>query len=155
MTDVKALGIDRRRVLQLSTGAAVAALVPAAASATTDDMNAAIRQVFGDRPINEGRVTLSLPPLAENGYSVPLSVSVESPMTPEDHVKHIAIFSPVNPIAHMASFHLGPHSGKAELSTRVRLGGTQKVRAIAEMSDGTLWMGTASTLVTLAACVLS
>ena len=155
MTDVKALGIDRRRLLQLSTGAAVAALVPAAASATTDDMNAAIRQVFGDRPINEGRVTLSLPPLAENGYSVPLSVSVESPMTPEDHVKHIAIFSPVNPIAHMASFHLGPHSGKAELSTRVRLGGTQRVRAIAEMSDGTLWMGTASTLVTLAACVLS
>ena len=155
MTDVKALGIDRRRVLQLSTGAAVAALVPAAASATTDDMNAAIRQVFGDRPINEGRVTLSLPPLAENGYSVPLSVLVESLMTPEDHVKHIAIFSPVNPIAHMASFHLGPHSGKAELSTRVRLGGTQKVRAIAEMSDGTLWMGTASTLVTLAACVLS
>ena len=123
MTDVKALGIDRRRVLQLSTGAALAALVPAAASATTDDMYAAIQQVFGDRSINEGRVTLSLPPLAENGYSVPLSVSVESPMTPEDHVKHIAIFSPVNPIAHMASFHLGPHNGKAELSTRVRLGG--------------------------------
>ena len=155
MSNTGGRALSRRRLLQASASAVFVSMIPGNASATVEEMQAAIRNVFGDRPINEGRVNLELPPLAENGYSVPLSVSVESPMTSEDYVKRVVVFSPLNPIAQIVSFNLGPRAGKAEVSTRVRLGGTQQVRAIAEMSDGSLWIGTATTLVTLAACVLS
>ena len=154
MMELRAHSLDRRRFLQAGAGAVLIATLPGTAAATPDEMKYAMKELFGDRPINEGRVTLKLPPLAENGYSVPLSVSVDSPMTMDDHVKRIVIFSPVNPIPKIVTFNLGPRSGKADVSTRVRLGGTQQVRAVAEMSDGTLWIGTATTLVTLAACVL-
>ena len=147
--------MNRRRLMQLGAGAVFVSAIPVTASATPEDMQTAIREHFGDRPINEGRVNLDLPPLAENGYSVPLTVSVESPMTRDDYVKQVAVFSPVNPIPKITTFYLGPRSGKAEVSTRVRLGGTQTVRAVAELSDNSLWIGTATTLVTLAACVLS
>ena len=154
MKSKHAHGLSRRRLLQAGASTVLISMLPSKASATPEEMQVAIREMFGDRPINEGRVDLKLPPLAENGHSVPLSVSVQSPMTEDDHVKRIVIFSPVNPISKIISFNLGPRSGKAEVSTRVRLGGTQQVRAVAEMSDGSLWIGTATTLVTLAACIL-
>lgn len=146
--------MDRRRLLQMGAGAVLISTLPQLAYATPEDMASTIREVFGDRPMTEDRVSLKLPPLAENGYSVSLSVSVDSPMTDDDFVKRIVILSPQNPIPHMATFHLGPRAGKAEVETRVRLGGTQTIRAIAEMNDETLWIGTARTIVTLAACVL-
>ena len=154
MEDLDTHVINRRRMLQVAAGAVFISVIPDNASASADDMNAAIREEFGDREINEGRVNLDLPPLAENGYSVPLSVSVESPMTDSDYVSRIVIFSPANPIAKIVSFNLTPRSGSAKVSTRIRLGGTQTVRAVAEMSDGSLWIGKATTLVTLAACAL-
>ncbi len=104
--------------------------------------------------LNEGRVNFSLPPIAENGYSVSLDVEVESPMTEEDHVRRIMILSERNPVPTLAQFHLGPRAGIAKVSTKIRLAGTQTVLAIAEMSDGSLWSGTAATVVTLAACVV-
>ena len=154
MEDLDAHVLNRRRLLQVAAGAVFISMIPDNASASADDMNAAIREEFGDREINEGRVNLDLPPLAENGYSVPLSVSVESSMTDSDYVSRIVIFSPANPIAKIVSFNLTPFSGRANVSTRIRLGGTQTVRAVAEMSDGSLWIGQATTLVTLAACAL-
>ena len=75
-------------------------------------------------------------------------------MTADDHVRQIAIFSPRNPIANVARFQLGPRAGRAAVATRIRLGGTQAVQAVAEMSDGSLWSGSAQTVVTLAACVV-
>jgi sulfur-oxidizing protein SoxY len=105
------------------------------------------------RPIGRGRVHLELPPLAENGNSVTLKVAVDSPMTPADHVKIIHLLSEQNPIATMARFHLQPRSGRAFVSTSVRLASTQNVHAIAEMSDGSLWFDSAQSIVLLAACV--
>lgn len=148
------LNWTRRSLLTATAGTALTALLAPAANATPDDADQAIREVFGDRPINEGRVWVKLPPIAENGNSVAIDVSVDSPMAEDDYVKQIAIFSPRNPIPTIAQFHLGPHTGRAQVSARVRLAGTQTLRVIAEMSDGTLWSGKASTYVTLAACVI-
>jgi sulfur-oxidizing protein SoxY len=101
----------------------------------------------------EGRLKLELPVLADNGNSVPMKVSVESPMTAADHVKTIRLLSERNPEREMAVFHLGPRAGVAEISSRVRLAGSQRVTAIAEMSDGSLWSDSAEVVVTLSACV--
>lgn len=100
-----------------------------------------------------GRVKLELPVLADNGNSVPMKVTVESPMSEADHVKVIRLISERNPEREMAVFHLGPRAGAAEISSRVRLAGSQTVTAIAEMSGGSQWMDTAHVQVTLSACV--
>ena len=100
-----------------------------------------------------GRVTLELPLLADNGNSVPMKVKVESTMTPTDHVKTIRLLSERNPETQMAVFHLGPQAGTAEIASRVRLAGSQRVVALAEMSDGSYWLGTADVVVTLSACL--
>jgi sulfur-oxidizing protein SoxY len=112
-----------------------------------------VRNAFGEAAIRDGRVTLDLPPLVENGNTVSMTVSVESPMTKTDHVKAIHVFNDKNPQANVITVHLGPRAGKASVSTRIRLAGTQKLIAIAEMSDGTLWSDTQEVIVTLAACL--
>jgi sulfur-oxidizing protein SoxY len=82
-----------------------------------------------------------------------MTVSVDSPMTQTDHVKVIHLVSERNPVRLMASFHLGPWSGKAEIASRVRLAGSQRVFAVAQMSDGAFWLGLADVVVTLSACI--
>ncbi len=104
-------------------------------------------------PVKRGRVKLEMPLLADNGNSVSMRVSVESPMTEADHVRAIHLISERNPEARMASFHLGPRAGTAEITSRVRLAGSQRVMALAEMSDGSFWMDSANVVVTLSACV--
>jgi sulfur-oxidizing protein SoxY len=99
-----------------------------------------------------GRVRMELPVIADNGNAVPLRIRVESPMTAADHVRAIHLVSDRNPVPNMASFYLGPHSGRAELETRVRLAGSQNVTVIAEMSDGRFWMERSHVQVTLSAC---
>lgn len=146
--------LTRRAILASTAAVAVGSFLAPAAIATPEDADQAIRDLFGDRPINEGRVLVTLPPIAENGNSVPVGVTVTSPMSEDDYVKQIVILSPRNPIATIARFQLGPHAGRADISTRVRMAGTQTLRVVAEMSDGTLWSGTGSTYVTLAACII-
>jgi len=90
--------------------------------------------------------------LAENGNSVPLKISVASPMSPADHVKMLYVFSEQNPISNVVRFHLGPRSGVARVQTSIRLAGTQRITVVAQMSDGTLWSGGANVVVTQAAC---
>lgn len=145
---------SRRTLIRLGAGGVLIAATPLPAFATPDDVKAAQQELFGNRTIREGRVRLKLPAIAENGYSVPLSVEVDSPMTEDDHVRQIAIFSPRNPISSVARFQFGPRAGRAAVATRIRLGGTQTVQAVAEMSDSRLWSGSAQTVVTLAACVV-
>ena len=129
------------------------AAVAGPAQATPAEMQDAIRKVVGGAPVRSGRVKLYVPPLIDNGNAVALSVVVESPMTPADHVKAIHVFTEKNPQPNVVSAHLGPRSGRALMSTRVRLADTQTVIAIAELSDGSFWSGTASVVVTLAACL--
>ena len=111
------------------------------------------RSSFGQSTPKRGRVKLELPVLADNGNSVPMKIAVESPMTEADHVNLVRLISERNPERQMAVFHFGPRSGAAEVTSRVRLAGSQTVTAIAEMSDGSQWMDSAHVQVTLSACV--
>ncbi|MEO0551430.1 MAG: thiosulfate oxidation carrier protein SoxY [Pseudomonadota bacterium] len=146
--------LTRRSVLGMGAGAVLVSSLPIAAYAEQSDLDAAIFELFGDRPIEDGNVTLTLPPISENGFSVPLTVDVDSPMTAEDHITQIAVFSPRNPLADIARFKLGPRAGRASVSARIRLAGTQVITAVAETSQGRLLRGQAETVVTLAACVI-
>ena len=121
--------------------------------ATPAMMRAAIRKVIGEAPLRKGKVRLDLPPLIENGNAVPMTVSVDSPMTEGDHVKAIHVFNEKNPQPNVLSIRLGPRAGKAAISSRIRLADSQTVTAIAEMSDGSFWSDEADVVVTLAACV--
>lgn len=131
--------------------ASIIAVEPA--RATPAAMQDAIRKVVGSSPVNRGRVKLELPPLSENGNTVPLAVSVESPMTEAEHVKAIHVFTEKNPQPDVASFRFGPRAGRASVSTRIRLADTQTVVAVAELSDGSFWSVSADVVVTLAACL--
>ena len=142
---------NRRHVL----GAGLALALVRPASATPESMAAAIRAFAGNAEIRTGRVTLEIPPLVENGNSVPLTVKVTSPMVPEDFVKRIALFNERNPQPNIAVFHLTPRAGRATVSTRIRLGDSQKIIAVAELSDGSFWSESADLIVTLPACVES
>jgi sulfur-oxidizing protein SoxY len=123
------------------------------ARATPVAMQDAIRKVVGSARVNTGRVKLELPPLVENGNTVPLAVSVESPMTEADHVRAIHVFTEKNPQPDVVNFRLGPRAGRASVATRIRLADTQTVVAIAELSDGSFWSASGAVVVTLAACL--
>jgi sulfur-oxidizing protein SoxY len=159
MSANEASGVNRRRVLigvagLAAGGAGLAAVVaPAPACATPAMMAAAIKGVIGDAPLRKGRVTLDVPPLVENGNTVPVEVSVESPMTLKDHVKAIHLFNEKNPQPYVISAKLGPRAGQGRLATRMRLADSQKVIAVAEMSDGTFWSDEVDVIVTIAACL--
>ena len=112
-----------------------------------------VQQVTGGAPVRAGRVTVDTPHLADNGHSVPLKVSVQSPMTAADHVRSVTLLSERNPRPVIATFYLGAKAGRAEVITRVRLNGTQRVLAIAQLSDGSYWSGDAEVVVTESACL--
>ena len=141
----------RRQVLLATAGAALAEFAPPA-DATEAAMAEAIRALIGEAPLAPGKVKLELPSIVENGNTVPLTVSVESPMTKADHVESVHIFNQKNPQPYVAAFHLGPRAGKASVATRIRLADSQRVVAIARLSDGSFWSGGADVIVTLAAC---
>lgn len=126
-------GMPRRALLALG-------LSPLPATALAQDTPAvvgAIRTLVGDGPFEERGITLRVPPLAENGGQVPLTVQVESPQTPTQHVTAIHVFATRNPTPDIASFQLTPHVGRAEVQTRIRLAEDQRVLVVAVMSDGT------------------
>ena len=130
-----------------------AALMMRNADATTEMRDEAARLITRGAPINDERVNLTIPGIAENGLSVYTTVEVESPMTDADHVRAIHILSEKNPIAHLMTFHLGPRAGRAKVSTNIRLGASQEVTALVEMSDGTFWRDRKDVVVTIAACI--
>ena len=132
---VKASGTDRRTVLCLAGGAMLTAALPLPAGATIP-----------------GRIRLDLPPAWENGNSVPLTVMVDSPMTVQDHVRAIHIVAERNPLPDVITFRFTPQSGKAQASTRIRLAASQTIRAVAELSDGTILTDQAWVEVNLGAC---
>jgi sulfur-oxidizing protein SoxY len=141
----------RRSFLALAGGAAaIISLRPAQATPAT--LAAAIRAVVGTAEVHPGKVRLEIPPLVENGNTVPMTVSVASPMTSEDHVRSIHVFNEKNPQPNIGNFQLGPRAGRAQVSTRIRLADSQKIVAIAQLSDGSFWSASVDVIVTLAAC---
>ena len=149
--------IGRRAFLFLGAGAlalpARAQLPPNIAALRKAALQEAIAKVTGGAPLKPGRVKLDLPPLIDNGNTVPLSVTVESPMSAADHVRSIHVFTEKNPQPNVLSAYLGPRAGRAALSTRARIADTGVVIAVAQMSDGSWWTDQTNVVVTLSACL--
>lgn len=150
------LRLGRRAVIRGAAAAAVAAgsaaLFTRPAFATPDKAAELMGKLIGGRTPQEGRVTLTMPQIAENGNTVPLTVVVDSPMTDKDYVKAVHVLADGNPEPAVASFNFTPLSGKAEVSTRMRMAKTQHIWAVAEMSDGSAWMTKTEVKVTIGGC---
>lgn len=128
---------------------------PATAVSATDTLQQVVLAWAGGRPITEGRVVLEVQPLVENGNAVPIRVRVDSPMTAAAHVQEIVVFNERNPQRDVVRASFGPACGKAQLDTRIRLATSQRLVALARLSDGSQWSANVDVLVTLAACIES
>lgn len=143
----------RRTVVGSLFAIAVAPLAPGFAFATPETMSDAMRQELGpDARPQPGRIKITLPELAENANAVSMRIAVDSPMTAQDHVKDILVFSEKNPVPTVARFHLGPRAGQARVQTNIRLAGSQTITVVARMSDASLWIASADVIVTQGAC---
>jgi sulfur-oxidizing protein SoxY len=144
----------KRRAFLVASGAALAALQARGQSfQPPQDITPLINKVTGGAAIERSGVEVELPQLAENGNSVPLHIRVASPMTAADHVSAIHVIAERNPRPLVAIFRFGEHSGRAEIDTRVRLAGTQKVTVLAALSGNRFRMAQVEVLVTSAACL--
>ena len=146
----------RRDFLSMAgTGVIVVAgigILPGAANADAAAVAKAIKEMIGDKKTKTGRIKMELPQIAENGNTVPMGFEVESPMTESDYVKAVHIFAEKNPQPYVATYRFTPDSGKAKVSTRMRLRKTQNVVAVAEMSDGSVYMVKTPVKVTIGGC---
>ncbi|HSQ02387.1 MAG TPA: thiosulfate oxidation carrier protein SoxY [Burkholderiales bacterium] len=146
--------VSGRRRFIFATGATLALPLVGlrGAHAQVDTLTPLIHQITGGVQPKKGRVKLEIARIADNGNAVPLKVSVDSPMTERDYVKSIHVLSEKNPRPVIAGFFFTPHSGRAQVNTRIRLNGTQELVALATLSDGSFWMDAADILVTISAC---
>jgi sulfur-oxidizing protein SoxY len=142
------LALPRRSLAQASVNPA-----PGIDARVLNTPQGALQSILKGAAMRRGRVRLELPQLADNGHSVPLVVRVDSPMSDVDYVRRIDLVSEKNPVPHMATFFLGPQTGRAEIESRVRLNGTQRVTAIAQLSDGSFWFDAADVVVNESACL--
>jgi sulfur-oxidizing protein SoxY len=146
-----------RQTLRVGLYGAVAHLWPSQAQEMASGQLLSVAQMI--EPLTQGARVLEqdvkwvAPVLADNGTLVPVTVQVQNPMTPQDHVTHLYLLSQRNPVTRMAVFHLGPWNGRAEVSTRLRLAGTQQVVALARLSNGEFRYGQMEIIVTESACV--
>lgn len=145
---------DRRQALTIGAGAAVFAVLglPATPAFAKNNIDEAIGKFTGGKAPTAGRVKLDVPEIAENGNTVPMTVSVESPMTAQSYVSDVLIVADGNPNAGVATFHFSPASGIAEANTRIRLAETQNVTAVAKMNDGSFYSVTKQVKVTIGGC---
>lgn len=145
---------SRRRFLAAAAIGAIAAGSRAArAQVAYQDIKPLVARITGGAAIAEGRVTLEAPRLADNGHAVPFRISVSSAMNERDYVKAVHVVAERNPRPLVAVFHMSPHTGRAEVSTRIRLAASQRVLVIAALSDGTYWSGSTEVEVTETACL--
>ena len=146
--------LDRRDFVLGATAAAalVAFMIPGSNSAAAKDWQEILKKAIGDTAPTEGKVTLELPEIAENGNTVPFTVAVDSPMSDSDYVKAVHVFATGNPSPEVVTFHFTPMSGKAAATSRMRLGKTQDVIVVAQMSNGKAYMGKRQVKVTIGGC---
>jgi sulfur-oxidizing protein SoxY len=143
---------DRRQVLAIGAGAMGAAVLGVSEAAAKNDADEAIKKFTGGKTAAQGRVKLDLPEIAENGNTVPMTVSVESPMTAQSHVTEVLVVADENPRPGVVTFHFSPASGVAEANTRIRLARTQNIIAVAKMNDGSFYMASKQVKVTIGGC---
>jgi len=142
----------RRGALLLGAGMSVALFAADEGAATPAEADAEIAKFTGGKAAETGRIAIDLPEIAENGNTVPLSIKVDSPMTTADYVSDILVVGDANPNAGIVTFHLTPMSGRAEVATRIRLGGTGNVTVAAKTSTGKLYTERKAVKVTVGGC---
>lgn len=147
--------LSRRDALALGVGTATAVAlgvsIPTDAIAATK-ADEAMKAFTGGKEAKAGKISLTTPEIAENGNTVPISFSVESPMTDADHVAEVLILADGNPLPGVATFRFSSMSGEASAKTRIRLAKTQNIIAVAKMSDGSLFMDKKEVKVTIGGC---
>jgi sulfur-oxidizing protein SoxY len=143
---------NRRQTLALGAGAIAVAAFGALPAFARNDADDAIKKFTGGKTPVEGKVKLDLPEIAENGNTVPMTVSVESPMTEQSYVTEVLIVANENPRSGVATFHFSPASGVAEANIRIRLAATHDVTAVAKMNDGSVFMTSKQVKVTIGGC---
>ena len=111
-----------------------------------------IAKFTGGKTAEKGKISIELPEIAENGNTVPLSVTVDAPMTADNYVSEILVVAEGNPRPGVALFHFSPMSGKAEASTRIRLATTQNIVVVAKTSKGEFFTGQKLVKVTIGGC---
>ena len=136
-----AMGLTRRGALMTAAGGASLSLV--ARSHADDEVDDVVKQLIGRGAIVSDRIRLTMPRVFPNGYTVPLALQVDSPMTCADHVKQVHVLAPRNPIVEVATFHFVPQRSQPQVSTRIRLAAPQFVVAVAAMNDDALLMAKA------------
>jgi sulfur-oxidizing protein SoxY len=145
--------VARRSILMLGAGAlALGAGARVPAFAAKNDSDELIKTFTGGKAATEGRVRLDLPEIAENGNTVPITVSVESPMSEQSYVSDVLVVADGNPRGGIVTFHFSPASGVAEANTRIRLAETQNVIAVAKMNDGSFFKASKQVKVTIGGC---
>lgn len=145
--------LTRRSALALGGAAAAVGIVGLpAAPAWAAEIDDRIKEFTGGAQAQEGRVSIDAPEIAENGNTVPVGISVDSPMSADDHVASVLILASGNPLPGVATFHFTPMSGEASAQTRMRLAKTQDIIAIAKMSDGSVYMSQRTVKVTIGGC---
>jgi sulfur-oxidizing protein SoxY len=145
---------NRRQALALGAGAMTVAVlgVSSGPALAKNDAEEAIKKFTGGKTPVQGKIKLDLPEIAENGNTVPMTVTVESPMTEQSHVTDVMVFANENPRSGVVTFHFSPASGVAEANTRIRLAATQDVIAVAKMNDGSVFMTSKQVKVTIGGC---
>jgi sulfur-oxidizing protein SoxY len=143
---------NRRQVMALGAGATATALFGQLPAFAANDSADLIKKFTAGKEPTVGRVKLDLPEIAENGNTVPMTVTVESPMTEQSHVTDILIVADGNPRAGVATFHFSAASGVAEANTRIRLASTQNIIAVAKMNDGSFFTAKKEVKVTIGGC---
>jgi sulfur-oxidizing protein SoxY len=144
--------LNRRKLLAAGVGVGAWILTRPVLAASAD-LASAINTFTGGAAVGTGKVTLDVAKLVENGNTVPITVTVDSPMTAAAHVTAIAVFNERNPQREVVKFALGPRAGRASVSTRIRLATSQKLVAVARLNNGSFWSHTVDVVVTLAACI--
>jgi sulfur-oxidizing protein SoxY len=146
--------LSRRATLALGAGGAALSVLGWGGSAQAGAKEAAdeIAKFTGGKTATQGKISIELPEIAENGNTVPLSVAVDAPMTADNHVSEVLVLADGNPRPGVATFHFSPMSGKAAASTRIRLATTQNIIVVAKNSKGELFTAQKLVKVTIGGC---
>jgi sulfur-oxidizing protein SoxY len=138
----RAVGFTRRSILIATLAGGAGSVSAALASPPTDSVDAVklIKQLTGRTATESDRIHLVMPRVFPNGYTVPLTLLIDTAMTEADHVRHVQVLAPHNPLIVVATFHFVPQKSEPRISTRIRLAEPQDVVAVAEMNDGALLM---------------
>jgi sulfur-oxidizing protein SoxY len=134
------MGLTRRGVLVAGSAGLAAVVLPPGNARASDEAIELIERLTGQTLTESDRLRLEMPAVFPTGYTVPMTLEVDSPMTELDHVRRVRVFAPKNPIIEVAGFHFAPLRSVARVSTRIRLAAPQYVVAVAEMNDGAFLM---------------